>query len=124
MDDPLIAINCLCYLQINNNNILIKCEKNEVIHEKYIPNRYFIIWRNPQFQTQFLPNYLPILGIENHLNWLETEYINFSNQAISNESNRKINSFKRQKIEFRNKIKKIREKNFKKVKNYFKKNYR
>ena len=98
--------------------------KNEVIHEKYIPNRYFIIWRNPQFQTQFLPNYLPILGIENHLNWLETEYINFSKKAISNESNRKINFFKRQKIEFRNKIKKIKEKNFKKIKNYFKKNYR
>ena len=27
LDEPLIAINCLCYLQINNNNILIKCEK-------------------------------------------------------------------------------------------------
>ena len=36
MKDPLLALNCLCYLQINQDNILIKCEENKIIDNRFI----------------------------------------------------------------------------------------
>jgi hypothetical protein len=42
MEDSLLALNCLCYLQIIQDNILIKCEKNK-IYNTYISNKFDLI---------------------------------------------------------------------------------
>ena len=76
MDDRLFAINCLCYLQINSNNILIKCEENKdrICRIDYIFCKIRKIF---------------YLIIEKLLKKLEIN--------ISNKSNQKIYFFKREK---------------------------
>jgi hypothetical protein len=122
-DNPLDAIDHLCYLKINNNNILIKCKENiNVItyfcakKKKTIPfiYKYFSLTEPKEYK---IDNFISMSSI--------FEKPNIAKFIISNKSNPKLNYFKIKKNKQKNYNKKNNQKNYnKKKKNYFRKNYR
>ena len=119
-DNPLDAIDHLCYLKINNNNILIKCKNN--IHVIY----FFCAETKNTFSLAFSLIEPKEYKIDNFISMSYMfEKPNIDKFIISNKSNRKINYFKIKKNKQKNYNKKNNQKNCdKKKKNYFRKNYR
>ena len=146
MEDPLLALNCLCYLQINQDNILIKCEEKKIKQNQC--NDYELLFKGLIWQLDIL------LTNENYLLDIAYEYLRIQKNLTiykkissffpffqkpelekiiyfeSTEKEIRLNKIKKitEKNYYkkeRNQIKKIKEKNYnKKIKNYFKKNYR
>ena len=154
MKDPLLALNCLCYLQINQDNILIKCEENKIIDNRFIDDddisisfkcligQLYMLHANvnhPFYKTCNECNecirllkyifYEPMKksSFFPYFQELELEKIicfERTEKEIRLNKIKKITEKNYYKKE-RNQIKKIKEKNYnKKIKNYFKKNYR
>ena len=149
MKDPLLALNCLCYLQINQDNILIKCEENKIIDNRFIDDDDISIYfkcligqlymlhanvNHPFYKTcneckRLLKYNEPMkkYSFFPYLQELDLEKIicfERTEKEIRLNKIKKITEKNYYKKE-RNQIKKIKEKNYnKKIKNYFKKNYR
>ena len=149
MKDPLLALNCLCYLQINQDNILIKCEENKIIDNRFIDDDDISIYfkcligqlcmlhtnlNYPFYKTcneckRLLKYNEPMkkYSFFPYLQELDLEKIicfERTEKEIRLNKIKKITEKNYYKKE-RNQIKKIKEKNYnKKIKNYFKKNYR
>ena len=152
MKDPLLALNCLCYLQINQDNILIKCEENKIIDNRFIDDddisisfkcligQLYMLHANvnhPFYKTcnecirllKYINFYEPMKksSFFPYFQELELEKIicfERTEKEIRLNKIKKITEKNYYKKE-RNQIKKIKEKNYnKKIKNYFKKNYR
>ena len=106
--DPLMAINCLSYLQINQNNIIFECVENKKIKSNY----GHVIIHIHAF------NFVEI-------NLTKIAFLKLSSVFEFEGISKKKFILKREKAKIKYKIKKIKEKNYNlKTKNYFKKNYR
>ena len=121
-DKPLVAIDHLCYLKINNNNILIKCKENK--------NPIYLICAEKIIRLDFL-HFISLTEYKEYTidNFISMSYMfkesNTAKFIISNKSNPKLNYFKIKKNKQKNYNKKNNQKNYnKKKKNYFRKNYR
>ena len=148
MEDPLLALNCLCYLQINQDNILIKCEESKINQNQCIYYELFLRDLILQMNILLINENYPLdiayefLRHQKNLTIYKRMKISRFFPCFQKLDLKKIICFERTEKEIKlNKIKKITEKNYykkeknqikkfkeknynKKIKNCFKKNYR